>query len=216
MRVRIKICGLTSRETVEAAVAAGADAVGLVFADSPRRIDPGQGAALVRDLPPHVASVAVFRCPSRELVREVLFRVVPGWIQIDAEDLARLDLPPDLRILPVFRDHHPGALSPEDYLARCRRARPRILLERDGGEGEGSGWPRVAGLAAATRLMLAGGLNPENVGEAIQRVRPYGVDVSRGVELRPGVKDPVRIAAFVRAARAAERRETGFLRGGFR
>ncbi len=205
MRVRVKICGLNSREGVEAAVAAGADAVGFVFADSPRRVDPDRAGLLARGSPSSVARVAVFRHPPADLVRRVLSRLAPDWIQADAEDVARLDLPPDLRILPVFRDGPGVEASLRSYLAGCRRRRPRLLLEaRRSGRGERPDWDLAAAWSRRARLVLAGGLTPGSVAPALARVRPYAVDVSSGVESEPGVKDPLLIAEFVRAVRREE------------
>jgi phosphoribosylanthranilate isomerase len=215
MGIRIKICGVTTREAVAAAVTAGADAVGFVFAESPRRIDPARAALLAWGLPPHVAAVAVFRHPSQVWVREVVRRFLPAWLQIDAEDLPALDLPPALRVLPVFRDVSGAESRLEDFRSRYRRRRPRLLFEsRRSGNGETPDWNRAAGLGRACRLVLAGGLRPENVIEAIARVRPYAVDVSSGVESSPGVKEPERMAEFVRAVREGERRIRRFPTGG--
>jgi phosphoribosylanthranilate isomerase len=122
----------------------------------------------------------------------------PDWLQTEARDFSGLKLPPGVEALPVYRDVpslDTGALARED----------RALFEgRASGIGQAPDWDRARALAGVTRLVLSGGLTPENVGEAIRRVRPWGVDVSSGVEASRGVKDPARIRAFVGAVRRAE------------
>jgi len=205
MSVRVKICGLTTPETVAAAVTAGADAVGFVFADSPRRVSPRTAADLARGLPPHVVRVAVFHHPTAALAEEVLTRFLPDWFQAEAEDASIFTAWPQVRFLPVFHDG-PGLAdriaTHSDFGPGHRR---HILVEgAASGRGLRADWERVGALAAGARLVLSGGLDPDNVGEAIRLVRPWGVDVSSGVESSRGVKDPLRIAAFIAAARREE------------
>jgi phosphoribosylanthranilate isomerase len=197
MRVFVKICGLTSLDGLHAAVEAGADAVGFVFAASPRRLVPDEAARLAAAVPPGILRVAVMRHPLPEEWDEVARVVRPDWLQAEARDFEGLRLPPGIEALPVYRDV-PGldtaALGRED----------RALFEAPAsGTGQAPDWDRAARLAPLTRLVLAGGLTPENVAGAIRRVRPWGVDVSSGVEASRGVKDPARIRAFVAAARRA-------------
>ena len=193
----IKICGLSTPEDISAAVAAGADALGFVFADSPRRVTPEQARALCGNLESRVIRVAVMRHPAAgdgALVRDVF---EPDWLQTDAEDLAtlgRLGCKP----LPVYRNAGPSA----------GRLPARILFEgAQSGHGERADWPGAARVAARTRVILAGGLDCDNVGEAIETVRPWGVDVSSGVERSRGIKDPRKIREFVARVRAAEREQ---------
>ncbi|RMF97731.1 MAG: phosphoribosylanthranilate isomerase [Gammaproteobacteria bacterium] len=198
MSIFVKICGLRSAEAVKAAIEAGADALGFVFADSPRRIEPEQAAALCAALPAGIVRVAVMRDPRRDGWEQVSRVFRPDWLQAEAEALAGLELEQQIRPLPVFRDT--PALD-EDLAA----AEDRLLFEgATSGAGQRADWARAARLARRTRLLLAGGLDPENVADAIARVQPWGVDVSSGVERRRGEKDPARIAAFVAAVRAAE------------
>ena len=199
MRTFIKICGLSTMEMVRAAVEAGADAVGFVFAASPRRVIPEDAAALAAQVPAGVLRVAVMRHPLPEEWQEVAAIMRPDWLQTEARDFAALRLPAGVERLPVYRDM-PGldsaALARED----------RALFEAPAsGTGQTPDWERARSLARLTRLVLAGGLHPGNVGEAIRRVRPWGVDVSSGVESSRGVKDPARIEAFITAVRRAER-----------
>lgn len=198
MRVFVKICGLKTPEAVRAAVEAGADAVGFVFAESPRRITAEAAAALAALLPAGVLRVAVTRHPSREEWNEVATTLRPDWLQTDEEDFADLALPPGVSALPVYRDL-PGL----DVAALARQK--RVLFEAGmSGAGCAPDWQRARELAQRTQLVLAGGLDPDNVGTAIALVRPWGVDVSSGVEAQRGVKDSGKIAAFVAAVRRAE------------
>jgi phosphoribosylanthranilate isomerase len=190
----IKICGLTTREAVAAAVAAKVDAVGFVFAPSKRRVTPAQAATLAREVPAHIARVAVMLHPAQELVDEVCSVFAPDIVQTDAEDFAGLRLPEGVARLPVMRD---GQAVTQPLPAR-------LLYEgKSSGVGATADWDAARALAPRTQLILAGGLNEHNVAQAIAAVRPFGVDVSSGVESAPGVKDPRRIEAFVHAARAA-------------
>ena len=209
MSIRVKICGLTTPEGVAAAVHSGADAVGFVFADSPRRVSARVAAELVSRLPSRVARVAVFRHPQPALVDEVMEIFAPDWIQSEAEDEPFYAARPGLRFLPVFHDG-PDLVARLACWLEARReqtaaSRPETILV----EGESSGrgvcadWERVAAVTPGVRLVLSGGLDASNVGEAIRSVRPWAVDVSSGVESSRGVKDSGRIAAFVAAARVA-------------
>ena len=193
MTLFVKICGLTDRAAVHAAVAAGADAIGFVFAPSPREISVDSARALCADIPAGVLRVAVMRHPQRELVARVLAEFAPDCLQTDAEDFAGIDLPSGCRALPVYRGGHVGAA-----------AGARILFEGPvSGSGRTADWNAARALAARTELVLAGGLNADNVADAIREVRPWGVDVSSGVEVSPGVKDGGKIEKFIAAARAA-------------
>jgi phosphoribosylanthranilate isomerase len=194
--VFVKICGLTTREAVDAAVAAGADAVGFVFAPSPRRVAPEEAAALGEGLPAGVLKVAVTHHPGADLWQRVAEVFAPDWLQTDAEDLPGLTLGAGCQPLPVYRN---WALPDE------RATPPRLLFEGpQSGSGRTADWQQARALAERCQLVLAGGLDPDNVERAIREVRPWGVDVSSGVESRPGRKDPRKIATFIARVRAAE------------
>lgn len=198
MSVFLKICGLTNKTDVAAAVEAGADALGFVFAESPRRVTVEQAAALTRDVPASIVRVAVMLHPTQAHWEEVAAAFGPDWLQSDAVDFERLTIDDRVERMPVYRD-----ASALEIVAAGRE--PRVLFEAArSGVGERADWALAARLAATTQVMLAGGLDADNVAEAIRRVRPWGVDVSSGVEKSRGVKDPNRIAAFVRAARELE------------
>jgi len=196
MRVRVKICGVTSPAAAIAAVEAGADAVGFVFADSPRKVDATRAIEISRELPPFVARVAVFRYPEPAVVAEIVRRVRPTVVQSEPVDGLSTALEPGVGFLPVFHDD-------DDLLARIDEASPpAVLLEAAGrgGRGVAPDWRRAEEIARRLPLVLAGGLTPDNVAEAIRRVRPFAVDVSSGVESSSGVKDPAKVRRFVEAA----------------
>lgn len=199
MRVFVKICGLRTPEMVRAAVAAGADAVGFVLAESPRRVTVAEAADLAGLVPPGILRVAVLRHAEEPLWQAVTGDLRPDWVQAEAAELQGRVLPPGTEALPVYRDL-PGLDG--ERLAREDRA---LFEAADSGAGISPDWTRAAGLARRTRLLLAGGLTPGNVGGAIRRVRPWGVDVSSGVESGRGHKDPQLIRAFIAAVRSAER-----------
>lgn len=195
----IKICGLTDPESVRAAVHAGAGAVGFVFADSVRRVTPAHAAALAADVPPDVFRVAVMQHPSASEWREVFNVFRPQVLQTDAGDFVNLDIPVTVTPWPVLRE---GTFDTDDTL-------PEVFVYEGvaSGRGQAVDWQQAATLARRGRMILAGGLNEDNVAEAIATVRPWGVDVSSAVESVPGTKDPGRIARFIEAARGAAKTE---------
>jgi phosphoribosylanthranilate isomerase len=193
----VKVCGMTTPEAVEAALAAGVDAIGFVFAKSVRRVEPAAARALAAPARGRVACVAVTQHPEARALAEILATFEPDLLQTDAPDLAAL-APGTVRceVLPVVRA---GTEPPVPLPAR-------LLFEGPvSGTGETADWTRARELAGRTRLVLAGGLNAANVATAIGCVRPHGVDVSSGVEAAPGRKSPAKILEFVEAARAAFR-----------
>ena len=203
--VRVKICGLRRVLEVEAAVQAGADAIGFVFARSPRQVTPEEARPLVEAVPAGVDVVAVFREPAPELLADVL---ALGVNAVQADASWRGELPDGVYFLPALKDgpdlHERAAALP--VLPTGSGLRGSILIDGPlgGGRGVRADADRVAAVAGNRPVVLAGGLRPDNVHAAIARVRPFGVDVSSGVESAPGVKDPARIHAFFEAVRAAE------------
>jgi phosphoribosylanthranilate isomerase len=192
----IKICGLRTPGAIEAAAQGGADAVGFVFhAGSPRNLEPAAARELQCAVPARVERVAVFLRPSQALVDAVLQAIAPDWLQADAADLEVLRLPPGQRVLPVLRG---GAAASAPLPTRC------LFESARSGAGEKADWTAAARMARTTQVVLAGGLNPANVAQAVRTVRPFGVDVSSGVERERGVKDEQLIREFIRAAREAE------------
>ena len=192
MSLFVKICGITSVEAAAAAAAAGADALGFVFAKSPRRLTPAQATDITRNLPGHVEKVAVFLRPQPGEIEAVLAGFSADTIQANWSYLAGFEGRP---VLPVVRD---GGSSELDGR--------RILFEgRRSGAGERADWTLAADLARRSPLILAGGLNSETVRSAIQSVHPFGVDVSSGVESSPGIKDIRLINGFINEVRKIER-----------
>ena len=195
MKILVKICGLTSHEAVEAVVQAGADIAGFVFAESPRQVTPERAVQLAEGLPDDIPPVAVMRHPSEQDTAQVLRVFRPAFLQTDWQDFGLILLSDTTRPLPVLRSGRPTPLK-----------MPRLVLFEGpvSGSGETIDWDAAAILARQTNMVLAGGLNPDNVGDAIRQVRPYGVDVSSGVESEPGIKDPDLIVRFVEAVREAQ------------
>jgi phosphoribosylanthranilate isomerase len=190
----IKICGMTTPGAVSAAVACEVDAIGFVFAPSVRRLSPLRATELAAPARHKVACVAVMRHPSREDVADVLREFRPDILQTDLSDIEQLGLPRELPVLPVLR---PG---PRPACAIPRR----VLFEGPvSGSGRTTDWDAAAELAQRIEVILAGGLTPLNVAEAVRHVRPFGVDVSSGVEDQPGIKNTEMIERFVAAARLA-------------
>ncbi|MFL6549446.1 MAG: phosphoribosylanthranilate isomerase [Povalibacter sp.] len=194
MSIWVKICGLTTEEGVTAAVQAGADAIGFVFAPSKRQVTAHEAKRLASLAPRLLKRVAVMLHPSQAQLDEVCEVFAPDVLQTDAEDLLTLRVPSHLALMPVFRD---ASELPTSIPAR-------LLFEGAvSGAGLTADWSRAASWASRTQIVLAGGLNGSNVVTAIRSVRPFGVDVSSGVERAPGVKDANKISEFVQAARVA-------------
>ncbi|MEU8245640.1 phosphoribosylanthranilate isomerase [Nonomuraea sp. NPDC048916] len=194
----VKICGLREPEHVTAAVEAGADAVGFVLTGSPRRVTPERAAELARLVPPHVLTVGVFRGEDPATVRAATLAAGVRAVQLHGahphDDFTALkDLGLTLvRAVDAGADLRCGAY--DEHLLIVDAPRP--------GSGEPWDWAAVRGRPSG-RWMLAGGLGPSNVAEAVAAAAPWGVDVSSGVEVASGVKDAALIAKFVRAARGA-------------
>lgn len=199
MRVRIKICGMTRAEDMAAAAKLGVDAVGLVFyAKSPRQVDIGRAQSLAADLPAFVTLTALFMDPDAETVRQVLDKTRVDLLQFHGGESAEFCCSfgrPYIKAVPMGE-----RTDLAEYARRHPRATALLLDSHMAGQRGGTGvsfdWsaiPRIPGL----QVILAGGLNPSNVAAAIRAVRPYGVDVSSGVESTPGIKDPDKMAAFV-------------------
>ena len=193
----IKICGLTGADGVIAAAEAKVDAIGFVFAPSPRQVTPGQAAQLAALAPKGILRIAVAQHPLQMKVDEICRILKPDYFQTDVEDLRELKIPAHVKVLPVVRF---GRKTPDPLPARMLFEGPTS------GIGELADWGRAAELARQTDVILAGGLSVLNVEQAIEAVRPFGVDVSTGVEEHPGVKSPEKIAEFVSLVRAAAAR----------
>jgi len=190
----VKICGLRDERHVMAAVEAGAGALGFVFAESPREVTPELARTISDSVPRDVKRVAVMLHPANEHWLAVLRTFQPDVLQTDAEDFAGLDVPASVECWPVFREGISTPDTPGTYVYEGPKS----------GRGETVNWSAAAILARSGQMILAGGLGPNNVAAAIQAVRPFGVDVSSGVESTPGRKNSQLIKEFISAARAAE------------
>lgn len=219
-RTRIKICGLRTSEDVQAAVQAGADAIGLVFyPSSPRYIDVGAASALVAGLPPYVTVTGLFVNASPQEVEAVVRRVPVGLLQFHGDEsiaecaaIAEAVNRPFMRALRVSSDMTAADLL--EYERNCRAAGPYFsgllldaFVDGYGGGGKVFDWSLIP-KELAPRVVLSGGLNAQNAIEAVGQVRPYGVDVSSGVERAKGIKDPARIREFIAAVRGADARRS--------
>ncbi len=198
----VKICGITSEDDALLAVAMGADAVGFVFAPSPRQMQPDRAREIANRLPREVLSVGVFRNELPERVVEITSRARLGAAQLHGHEKSEDTAWVAARIpvtIKAFPPGHNGLGNLDAYGVDI------ILLDSEQpGSGEVFDWSLAEGAPlGGRRLLLAGGLNSENVAEAIRRVRPWGVDVASGVESSPGIKDPALLHAFLKAAKSA-------------
>jgi phosphoribosylanthranilate isomerase len=206
MMVKVKICGVTNVTDALAAVAAGADAIGFnFFPPSPRYIEPGKALPIRLALPPFVATVGVFVDAPEFKVREIMTACGLDYAQLHGREgvraVAKLS---DLRVIKAIRvrDEH-------DLTALEKYRADAFLLDayvpgRAGGTGETFDWELARRASSRAKVILAGGLNPENVVEAIESARPYAVDVAGGVEVEPGTKSRELVDLFVRLAKGVE------------
>nr|WP_198981769.1 phosphoribosylanthranilate isomerase [Herbaspirillum sp. ASV7] len=215
-RTRIKICGLTREEDIGAAVAAGTDAIGLVFyPKSPRYVTPQRAAELSRVVQPFVSLVGLFVNPTLEEVREVLARVPLTVLQFHGDEtpeqcaaIAAAVVRPFMRAARIGSSTKPADLL--EYEQAYRSASPFFtgllldtLVEEYGGSGKVFDWSLIP-KELAPRAVLSGGLSVHNVTEAVAGVRPYAVDISSGVEAAKGIKDAAKVEAFISAVRLAD------------
>ena len=200
----IKICGITRREDALAAVECGASAVGFVFwSESPRYIDPERAREIVEALPARVTTVGVFVNQSAADVNAIADRVRLGAVQLHGDEdpgFAAEMTRPVIKAINAIEAVRLDAAAVNGWPEQVT-----LLVDADdavlhGGTGKVANWPAAAGLARKRRVLLAGGLTPENVGQAIAEVQPFGLDVSSGVESAPGVKDHQRLKALFEAA----------------
>ena len=212
----IKICGITNLEDALAAVKAGADALGFVFFEkSPRRIDPRAVQQIVAKLPPKVEKIGVFVDSTIAHIRQTVQQAELTGVQVHGnEDISFFDrladgwnVPESIRFVRAL-SVRPGF---ETLAGTLQSGVNTFLLdspsaERRGGTGASFDWPRAAEFVKRHQTIVAGGLTPANVKDAIRILNPWGVDVSSGVEAQPGKKDPEKIRAFIAAVRSAEHR----------
>ena len=200
----VKICGITRAADAAEAVECGASAIGFIFwAPGARYIDPQRARAIVRTLPPFVTPVGVFVNETAEHINAVADIVGLGCVQLHGDETPELL---DSLTRPVMK----AVGRVDDGTADRWPANVMLLVDADdqvnrGGTGTRADWVGAARLAAARRTLLAGGLRPENVADAVTAVRPFGIDVSSGVEDSPGIKNPARIRQLFEALRGVPR-----------
>ena len=200
--IRVKVCGIRRKEDAALAVELGASALGFIFwPSSPRFLEPDAAQTIIADVPPFVSTVGVFVDQDAAHVADVARRLklsavqLHGSEQVDAYDGAA---PQIVKAIPV------GGDGSAERLVRAVPARVGVLLDahdpvKRGGTGRTIDWTRAAELARMRPVILSGGLNADNVSDAIDAVRPYAIDVSSGVESQPGVKDAGKLRAFFTA-----------------
>lgn len=204
--MKIKICGITNRDDAQVAVAAGADALGFVmYRKSPRYVEPEVAKAIIAELPPFVLPVGVFVNEDAVAVRFLMDECGFVLAQLHGDETAAYCQQLGRPVLKAMRVKDRGSfLALAEYQ---RRASVRGVLidafseQAYGGTGHMVDWTLAEEVARSVPILLAGGLTPSNVAEAVRLVRPYGVDVSSGVEECPGKKDPEKVKAFIVAAR---------------
>lgn len=204
----VKICGITSEEDALLAVALGADAVGFVFAPSPRQIAVDRAREIVRRLPPEILTVGVFRNDLPRRVVEIVQRAGLKAAQLHGDETAEQTR--EVRsqvavVIKAFAAGHPGLSRLDSFGADA------VLVDSSTpGSGNVFDWSLAEDAPlSGHRVILAGGLHAGNVAEAISRVSPWGVDVSSGVEREPGLKDPVKLHQFIAAVRQIAPRGEG-------
>ncbi|MFH1595999.1 MAG: phosphoribosylanthranilate isomerase [Pseudomonadota bacterium] len=202
--VRIKICGITNLEDALLAADLGADALGFVFyPNSPRKVEPAMARAIIAQLPPLVTTVGVFVDEDAAAVRELAARVGLDWVQLHGQESPDYCRSLGRRVIKGFRIQDQHSLS---ALAAYRGAAQALLLDaykkgQIGGTGETFNWALARKAQKYGPIILAGGLNPDNVARAIETAQPQAVDVASGVETAPGKKDPEKLKRFFAAVR---------------
>ena len=197
----VKICGITNEDDALLAVAMGADALGFVFAPSTRQVSPLQVYDITRRLPPHILTVGVFRDELPSRVLEIVDRANLKAAQLHGRETPAQVAEVQRGTQLVIKAFNAGS----DGLGRVKEYGLDLVLidAASPGSGEVFDWTMVAEVPDEIRVILAGGLTPDNVAAAIKTVHPWGVDVSTGVERAPGRKDPIKLKQFIATARAA-------------
>lgn len=201
---RVKICGITNLDDALHAAACGADALGFVFyPGSPRFVDQDTARRIIAELPPLVTTVGLFVNEPPTSICEMVEFCGLNTVQLHGDEEPDQCCYPPCRVIKALRLR--ADMQASQFAAYTVSA---LLLDAFvpntfGGTGHRCDWGQAAAVASQHRVILAGGLNPENVAEAVRQVRPYGVDVSSGVEEKPGQKDPEKVARFIRMAKEA-------------
>ena len=196
----VKICGITRPEDADRAVECGADALGFVFwPDSPRWIDPNKAWKIVATLPPFVTAVGVFVNQPSEYVNEIAAQIGLGAVQLHGDEHVEYAATVSRPVLKAMTLAQAADRALDSWPSRVLVLLDAHDPDKRGGTGMTIDWTSAAAVAASRRIVLAGGLTPANVGQAIARVRPFGIDVSSGVEQAPGVKDHEMLEALFAA-----------------
>lgn len=205
MSVKVKICGLTSVPDALAAVEAGADLIGLMFYErSPRNVSLGRAIEIASQLPPFVTRVGVFVNPAEELVTEAITRCGLNLLQFHGDEPPEFCTQFGVMSMKAFRVRDAESLKVLPTYPTDAWLLDAFTPGQLGGTGERFNWELAVEANKLGRpIFLAGGLTPDNVGDAVRQVQPFGVDVSSGVEAAPGKKDAAKVRAFVAAAKAA-------------
>lgn len=205
MSVRIKICGITNAEDALMAVDAGADALGFMFYEpSPRNVSIAAVAKIIRHLPPFITKVGVFVNATEEFIRQVVAECGVDTLQLHGDEPPEFCRKFSMPIIKAFRIQNVDSLTTLPGYETAAWLLDSFVPDRPGGTGARFNWKlAVAAKKLGRPIILAGGLTPENVAAAVKQVRPYGIDVSSGVESGPGKKDSSKVKAFVTAARSA-------------
>ena len=205
MSIKVKICGITNARDAQVAVQAGADLLGLVLYErSPRHVTLDTASAISRAIPPHVVRVGLFVNPNPDLVRNAIARCDLQMLQFHGEESPEFCRQFGLMTMKAFRVIGPETLEQLPQYDTDAWLLDAHVAGKFGGTGQTFDWQLAARASQMGKpLFLAGGLTPENVAEAIHVVRPYGVDVSGGVEAQPGRKDPEKVRAFIQTVRDA-------------
>ncbi len=202
---RIKICGITNLEDALAAVESGADALGFVFAESPRRISPENAARIIRSLPPFLTCVGIFVDESVETVRKIARECQLNVLQFhgnESPDYCRKFM---IKIIKAFRVGDEHSLKSMHHYQVDAYLLDTYRQGTPGGTGQSFNWDlALRAKEFGPPVILAGGLTPANVVEAIGKVNPYGIDVSTGIEAEPGKKDHRMMKEFIKVVRSSE------------
>lgn len=206
-RTRIKVCGITTQEDARFAAAAGADGLGFIFVEqSPRLVEPDTVRAITGHLPPFVDRIGVFVDQEMEVVEEIIHYCGLTLVQLHGAETPEYCKKISCKVIKSFAI---GSRAESEALAAYADVASGFLLDtyhkdKAGGTGMTFNWGMVEQVKPPGPVILAGGLNPENIGEAVLRVKPFAVDVNSGVEYQPGRKDPDKLKLFVNKVRKAD------------
>lgn len=198
---RIKVCGITNAEDAMLAVALGADAVGFVFADSPRRIDVSPAREIIGGLPPFVGRVGVFVNEAPEVIRDTVACCGLDAVQLHGDEDPRYVRSFGFPVIKTFRVNRYSVIGEIRRYGLTHFLLDTYIPDRAGGTGTSFDWKIAREAAALGQVILSGGLNAENVAAALACVHPYAVDVCSGVEAYPGKKDSRKLESFIREVR---------------